>query len=194
MLLKACGHADVGLVNCLQVGFPFAGRLPVCGVSVRPGIPKPIGRMSLEELRGRRAEFNDQVIANLRRSEWTQDLMAETMKDVAFGAMRGPWRLCDTDFSSRLVSRQMPVREERAAGWKTRIVDDCTESGINVATQACEKLRNDSIDVLVLTLRRLTLGRPEPLLGKRDIASAFRRLPVSHHHLDSHTSSFSLRQ
>ena len=122
---------------------------------MRPGIPKPIGRMSVQELREKRAELNASVIGSLRKSDWIQDLMDETMKDIAFGAMRGPWRLQNVDLIDKLVSRHMPVREERASGWKTRVVDDCTESGVNVATQACERLKNDSIDVFVDYVRHL---------------------------------------
>ena len=90
--------------------------------------------------------------------------MEETRTDVAFGAMRGPWQLRHTDLTDKLVSRRMPVREERTSGWSTRVVDDCTESEISVATQACEKLKNDSIDVMVLMLRRLTVCQCQPLL------------------------------
>ena len=78
----------------------------------------------------------------------------------------------------------MPVREERQAGWKTRIVDDCSESGANLATQAGEKLRNDGIDVLALMTRGLAQAGAHPLLWKRDIESAFRKLPIQVDHLD----------
>ena len=67
--------------------------------------------------------------------------MTQTMSDVETGAMKGPWRFEDVRLDDKLLSRRMPVREEREAGFRTRVTDDCTESGINLATQAQEKLR-----------------------------------------------------
>ena len=146
------------VARCLQVGCPFAGRLPECKVATRPGMPIPLGRLSVQELRDRRAEFNSVVLSSLTSSQWSDDLVEETAKDVVAGAMHGPWRLEDINIENKLLSRRMPVREERATGWKTRVVDDCSQSGINLATQATEKLSNDGIDVLVLMTRGLAQG------------------------------------
>ena len=88
--------------------------------------------MAVSELQARHTHFNSLVISNLRPSEWSHDVWSETEKDVAFGAMRGLWQLRDIDLSRTLVSRRMPVREERASGWKTRIVDDCSQSSVSV--------------------------------------------------------------
>ena len=118
VLLKACGHEDEHLVKCLQQGFPFAGKLPAIGIATRPGIPKPVGRMGLAELRENSQCFNRTVMQNLRPSQWASDVWDETAKDVEFGAMLGPWRLQHDDLQGKLVSRRMPVREQRAAGWK----------------------------------------------------------------------------
>ena len=183
-LIEACGHEDADVLGCLQRGFPFAGQLPASNVSVRPGMPAAIGRWSVQQLRAMRADLNASVLGNLRSTQWADDVMDETAKDVAFGAMRGPWKFSETSLSDISVSRRMPVREERSSGWKTRIVDDCSESGINTATQAAERLRNDTVDVLALMIRRISMAGRVPAMWKRDIASAFRRLPISETHLD----------
>ena len=82
-------------------------------------MPKPVGRMALDELRASRADFNQIVVDSLRPSEWASDLWDETIKDVEFGAMLGPWQLLPEDLCCKHVSRRMPVREQRSAGWKT---------------------------------------------------------------------------
>ena len=184
MLAHVCAHPDKGVIRCLQTGFPFAGPLPAAGVCVRPGMPKPLGRLSVAELRSKRSSFNEAVLGNLKPSQWSADVMEETVNDIKFGAMRGPWLLHEASICDKLLSRRMPVREERSAGWKTRVVDDCSESGINMATQACEKLKSDGADILILMVRALTLKGRRPELWKRDITSAFRRIPIQEDHLD----------
>ena len=169
---------------CLQNGFPFAGHLPQCKVAIRPGMPRPLGRLSVSDLRKQKKDFNQLVLGNLKSSQFSDDVVSETNKDVEAGAMLGPWPLGDVDLDSILLSRRMPVREERQAGWKTRIVDDCSESGVNMATQAQEKLKNDGIDILALMARSMARTGRQPLLWKRDIESAFRKLPIEVDHHD----------
>ena len=118
-MAQLCGHEDTCIAECLQKGFAFAGHLPECKVAIRPGMPKPLGRLSVQNLRDQRSCFNANVLAKLKNSEWSEDLLTETHKDVAAGAMRGPWPLKDIDIGNKLLSRRMPVREERQAGWKT---------------------------------------------------------------------------
>ena len=80
LLLKSIDHGDQYMVQCLQTGFPFAGQLPLCKVAVRPGLPKPVGRMSVSDLRAKRSDFNKLVVSNLRPSQWSADVIAETRK------------------------------------------------------------------------------------------------------------------
>ena len=67
-----------------------------------------------------RGAFNKVVIGNLKPSQWSEDLMAQTQADVVAGAMKGPWCLESVCLDNKLLSRRMPVREEREAGFKTR--------------------------------------------------------------------------
>ena len=43
--------------------------------------------------------------------------------------------LVPADLFDKSLTRRIPVREERAKGWRTRIVDHETESGINLVTE-----------------------------------------------------------
>ena len=117
-LAQLCGHEDGGVADCLQNGFPFAGHFPECRVAIRPGMPKPLGRLSVQNLRDQREVFNATVLANLKSSQWSDDVMSETRKDVEAGAMLGPLPLEGIDLDNRLLPRRMPVREERQSGWK----------------------------------------------------------------------------
>ena len=70
------------------------------------------------------------------------------------------------------------------------MVDDCTESGVNLATQPSEKLRHDTIDCMVVMLRLFLAAGATPRMWKRDVSKAFRRLPVDASHLDLSWAAF----
>ena len=53
--------------------------------------------------------------------------MRQTLDDVEFGAMLGPWPLNQVETSRISLSRRLRVREERGSGWRTRVVDHKTE-------------------------------------------------------------------
>ena len=76
------------------------------------------------------------------------------------------------------------MREERSKGWRTRVVDHCTESGLNVACRISDHPTHDTLDVLVAIVERcISLGIDVEMF-KGDVSQAFRRLPVAERHLD----------
>ena len=183
-IMDSIDYEDRGLVEAWRSGFPYVGKLPSAGVAVRSGTPVPLGLLSARDLRARRSELNPLVVRKLKATEWDGDVLRSTHEDVDFGAMAGPWPLSDVDTSCITLSRRLPVREEREAGWRTRIVDHKTESEVNCATQPSDKLAHDTIDVLVSMLRMFLVAGLMPVLWKRDIGMAFRRLAIATQHLD----------
>ena len=94
--------------------------------------------------------------------------MRQTLDDVEFGAMAGPWPLIEVETSRINLSRRLPVREERGSGWRTRVVDHKTESSVNLATQPRDKLAHDTIDVMVGILRMfIVMGMVPPTVEAR---------------------------
>ena len=183
-IMDAISYPDRDLVEAWRKGFPYVGKLPETGVAVHGGTPVPLGFLTPDELRARRTELNPQVVRKLKPTEWDGDVLRSTLDDVAFGAMAGPWPLSDINMSRVTLSRRLPVREERESGWRTRIVDHKTESEVNCATQPSDKLAHDTIDVLVSMLRMFLVAGVMPLLWKRDIGMAFRRLAIATEHQD----------
>ena len=75
------------------------------------------------------------------------------------------------------------VREEREKGWRSRAVDHHTEPGLKRATWAPSKSSVHNADALVwIILWFFELGL-EVRVWKRDIARAFRKLPLRADHL-----------
>ena len=143
-----------------------------------------VGRYTVEELRANRRQHNELVLGAVREMDFAEDIWSATMKDVTFGAMCAPVPLDDVKLDAVSLTRRLPVREFRASGWRTRIVDHETESSVNEATVARSKIQNDSLDVLVAILTRFMAGGVEPSQWKRDVSRAYRRIPIAHAHLD----------
>merc|ERR1712086_603687 len=87
-----------------------------------------------------RRQLNEAVISRLKEDEFSEDLMEETKADLEFGCMARLVPVSEVDLSKISVSRRIPVRELRAKGWRTRVVDHMTESMHNPATIPVDKI------------------------------------------------------
>ena len=84
----------------------------------------------------------------------------------------------ELDLSKVLLSRRIRVREERSKGWRTRIVDNMKETGLNPATAPVDSVKHNIIDSLVFMLIFFMQLGLMPEMWKRDVSRAFRRLPI----------------
>jgi len=113
------------------------------------------------------------VQAALKELPYSEDTLPQTLEDAAEGFMTSPRPLLPGDFDPGSFTRRIPVWEERAKGWRTRIVDHKTESMINPATVPVDKISHDAIEVLITMLLLFMYCGVEPLQWKRDISNAF---------------------
>ena len=178
------GFKDDRLVHDLLCGFPYIGILPESHEAVKKEVPRPLGYVTWDNLKEDRRASNDNILAKLRASEWEDDIWAQTQEDIALGAMANLVRASDLDLSQVTLSRRLPVREERQQGWRTRVVDDKTESGINEACQPQERLTHDTLDMLIAIILAFIQKGVQPALWKRDISRAFRRVAIAAEHLE----------
>jgi hypothetical protein len=187
-LQKVTGSSDTfaRLLKDCQQGFPFVEDLPPCEGSVSGVLPKSFPKENLgkTELRANRRSYNTTVLSKLTALPHSEDIMPQTIKDAEQGWMTHPRPLRDADLDSGNLTRRIPVREEREKGWRTRVVDHETESMINPATRPCDKVKHDDIGVLAFMVAFLLQQGILPKLWKRDISSAFRRVPIFAEHLE----------
>ena len=176
-------YEDPNLVEACRVGFPFFGELPPLAVSSKPCVPC-VPKYSPDELRASRTAHNDFVLSKLRELPYNEDIYPKTVEDSELGAMTPPGPLWPSMMHDRNFTRRIPVREQRAGKWRTRIVDHETESFVNPATQVCEAPRHDTLDVLCGIILMFLHAGVSPLMWKRDVSKAFRRVPIFHEHLD----------
>ena len=187
-LLKEASDDDVTFSRFMQdlhQGFPLVGDLPPCEGSCVEGVPKstPKVRYETSQLRSDRQANNASVLRAVRDMEYSEDIMPQAVKDAGQYFMTKPRRLTSNPKDVSLT-RRIPVREERQSGWRTRVVDHATESLINEATRPCDRVKNDTLDTLVFMLTFLFAQGVNPAMWKRDISSAFRRVPIFVEHLD----------
>ena len=187
-LQEACGGEKLFEQLCqdLQQGFPLVGDLPPCEGSRSHGLPKsfPRERLTESDLRKDRKKFNDSVMQAVKPMPFSEDILPATIADWEQGFMSEPRPLTAQDLLDKTVTRRIPVREERSEGWRTRIVDHETESFINEATRPQDRVRHDGLGLLAFIVTALMLAGVLPELWKRDVSSAFRRVPILAAHLD----------
>ena len=83
LLVEAIGYDDPWLVDHCQKGFPFVDHLPPCAEASAGGL-KLEYKVDSSFLRANRSLLNDAVLSKLRESEFSGDVMEETLKDVTW--------------------------------------------------------------------------------------------------------------
>ena len=88
--------------------------------------------------------------------------------------------LTKIDLDEASLTRRLPVREERPKGVRTRPVDHFTESGINPATRPQDAIEHETVDHYISLLIFCMSSGVTPRMWKRDVAQAFRKVPIKH--------------
>ena len=173
-------------------GSPLIGMLPPSGSDVREKIGSPCTSHSISEmeLAERRRMNNELIVKSLRRSDWDHELFELAAEDSVFGCSSEPKLITEWHMKNVTLCRRIPVREERSKGWRTRPVDHETECDVNPETVVPDRAVYDSTASLVLTLLFFMRAGIEPLMWKRDVHKAFRRLVVKPEHAEFAWSVF----
>ena len=170
-LCAHCAH-DLCLAKDLQQGLPFVGILPRSPDFCKIG-GEQVCDLSVAQLRAQRAERNTYVLSKVVPSEWSSDLWESTVADAQAGYMTSPVPV--HDLSLRFPSHgdfQSGKKDGREPG--TRSADHSTESGSNPA------LTHETADHFTsLLVIKMAVG-VSPLMWKRDVAQAFRKVPIKH--------------
>ena len=124
------------------------------------------------------------MLKQVKDLPFSEEIHPAVLSDAVQGFMSLPTPLDDDIRRGANLTRRIPVREERQSGWRTRIVDHETESFVNEATRPQDRIQHDGLDLLTFMLTFFLALAIQPLMWKRDVASAFRRVPICVNHLD----------
>ena len=162
------------------------GVLDPCVVGVSEEMPRSAD-MTFDAFSELRPGLRDTVIGALSQSEHATDLTESAQADAVEGYMSRRVRLRDVPVSAH-ITRRLAVRQEKVKGGKlvssTRVVDHCTESGLNPATQPVDRIVHETLDVMVWILLAFLNSGVAISMWKRDLKAAFRGCPIMDDHLD----------
>lgn len=140
--------------------------------------------MTVDELRLQRVALNNQVLSAVKEMPFSADISPQVFEDAELGAMTVPRLLLPQDLVSHTLTRRIPVRELRSKGWRTRVVDHESESGVNGATVPCDRIEHDTLDTLASLVFYFFHKDQDVRMWKRDVSKAFRRVPILSTHLE----------
>ena len=184
-MLKSSGLEDQRLAKDISRGFDLMGEIPSGGsFPLKPTFPS----LTPEQVR--------QVAMFARASTWqnakrtTKDGMAEDLYKITLderdkGWLEGPFSLEQLPATSVLTKRfgvrQSSTLSDGTRVFKTRPIDDYTESLVNLTNGCSESILPMGIDMICAGLvTRYRLKGPEDLVAKTiDLRKAYKNLPLS---------------
>ena len=162
-LLSAAGHHDLRVCDDIDAGFPMAGALVDSSIFVglEPG-EKPLAG-DLDDALEHALSRSDDTLVELLSRTWREPDLEEIRKQIEDerleGKSAGPWQVYK-DSGGRVVStvsfkrglptvRFPPVQQRTVSSYAVRAINDCTGSGLNPASAACEKMRASGLAALL---------------------------------------------
>jgi len=188
-LVERIGYPDKLLAHRCATGFPFAGEFDRCWVDVQEARPKKPGEATIWSLRHNRKHLNAMVLSKVKSMPHEEEVHRAAQDDAKEGYMSEPVELEQSHIRNGNLSRRLPVVEYKVTddgGFKERIrtVDHETESEVNEAARAVDKLRHESVDDFAWVIEQLQGVQRNPKMWKRDLRKAFRGVPIQADHLD----------
>ena len=188
-MLCASGSPDVHLPHHLAHGFPLLGTIPPSGtLPLKPAQAPALTRDELiAEARAINASTMERVAGEQTAvSSLRQSLLDKTEDEVRAG--KAQWIDLAALPEGAILTPRFPADEgwrRRQGVWyhKARPIDDFRASKINGATSACERIRHDSLDVLLGAAQTLWKNRQVSTvcrlrIRKDDVSGAFKTLPL----------------
>ena len=163
-------------------GFPMVGPFPPSGPDTQPLKKAKKTSITIQDLCGVAAQSNGEIVTSIRRSQFDDDLIKIAIDDAVAGFNSEPMPLSSWHMSEVNLARRIPVREERADGWRTRPVDDESENYVNAAAHPCDTTVYDDILTLVIPVLIFLQASMKPRFWKRDVKKAFRWMLVKRSH------------
>jgi len=187
---KAAGSPDINLASNVCKGFDLMGTIPSGGI-----FPCKYTHATLtpEQVRGM-AKLSKQATWTATRKCKGQNLAAEVYKatcdECEKGWLRGPFQLQGLP-EEAVLTRRFGIQQSATLGdgsrvYKTRPIDDFSESLVNSTNSCSETIQPMSIDMILaaLAMRARKCGS-EKLFGKAiDLRKAYKNLPLSESALD----------
>ena len=171
-MLADLDYPDCELVNDIATGFKLSGWMPDSNIFPK-NVKSPT--LTLDALQRSTDSFNSKV---RRQMQLRQDsvLETDTWNETEHELEQGwIWEDDSGHWNNKVVARRFGIRQ----GQKTRVIDDCTVSGLNLTVGTKEKFTLHSIDQMCSMIDHsleLASGTHCPILGRTyDLKSAYKQ-------------------
>ena len=184
-LCSAAGSPDAGLAENMSKGFDLMGQLSTGGAfpnrmqhaTLTPDQVRDMSNISRQAIwRATRRASNPDLV---------QDVYQITLDERDKGWLRGPFNLEELPKGS-ILTRRFRVQQSTTLAngdrtFKTRPIDDFSESLVNATNSADEAIQPMGIDMVLAALAmRYRKWGADPLVGKTiDLRKAYKNLPLS---------------
>ena len=184
-LLEHAGYEESGLAESAYEGFRLAGVMDPSGPEISENAPR-VAPLSEAELRQQRPKFNAVVLERCRASQYEDQWVKETLKDIEHGSMTPLVPLTDEHVANFNLSRRFVVAQWDPFKEKTkfRMIDDFTESGVNLSCQQVDRTSCQALDRFLAMTGFLLKHKRSFSMWKRDVKRAFKNCAVATSQLD----------
>ena len=184
-LNEASGSPDVMLASHMAKGFDLMGEIPAGGVYPFKPLHATLTPNQVREMAGLSRQATWSATCRGRHDDASKELFEITMEECSKGWLSGPLSLEELPNGSVLTRRfgvqQSSTLADGSRVYKTRPIDDFSESLVNSTSSCEESIQPMGIDMILaaLAMRHRSWGA-EKLVGKGiDLRKAYKNLPLS---------------
>ena len=173
-LLSAVKYPDMGVIAEMKSGVQLTGEAEITGLF------KPIFKPRIAAtnyVRNHSREFRETVLSStISQGHLDATVLQKTLDERDKGWLVGPIHLDDIPHDA-LISRRFGVTQ----GEKVRLIDDFSQSGVNLAVQSYESPQPQSTDVIASVGQSLLQNSKWPdLVGQAfDLSAAYRQVAIA---------------
>ena len=173
-ILKGSSYPDMGVVSEMKAGVQLTGEPDITGLFKPNFRPMDCTPASVRE---RAKDFRTLVLKSVVSQKGLDgSVMTKTLEERDRGWLVGPFKLDDLP-DDAIISRRFGITQ----GQKVRLIDDFTQSGVNLAVQSYEAPQPQSTDVIASICHSLLeSSKINELVGKAfDLSAAYRQVAVA---------------
>ena len=189
-LVQASGSPDKDLAHQIARGFDLMGTIPTENIFPQKLLHATLTPGQVREMSSISRPATWQSTKKCMDKDLASEVHRITLEECERGWLKGPFSLHELPDSAILTRRfgvkQSTTLSDGSRTYKTRPIDDFSESLVNSTNAADEAIQPMSIDMILSALAmRFRCWGPEELKGKTiDLRKAYKNLPLSSDALD----------
>ena len=182
---KAAGSPDVNLASNVCKGFDLMGAIPAGGIFPCKYTHATLTPEQVRDMSKLSRQATWRATGKCKSQDLTAEVYKTTCDECERGWLLGPFQLHELP-ARAVLTRRFGIQQSATLGdgsrvYKTRPIDDFSESLVNSTNSCSEAIQPMSIDMILAALAmRFRKCGSEKLFGKAiDLRKAYKNLPLS---------------